>query len=183
MMKARRRFPFTILSGLTLIATGSWTATARGDGGTLRVWKQQGNYEVAVFTEPSSVVTGLVDISVLLLDRNTGEPDKKARIVVEVSPEGSPNRTMRRLATERAATNKLFRAAGFEMNEPGRSGVDVFIEGLADRVQVHFDLIVGRPWSAQTGIWPWILWPFPAIGLFGIHRSLVARRTMRHRNT
>ena len=176
MMKARRRSPVPAMIGLTLIASGSWAATARGDGGTLRAWKQNGDYEIAVFTEPSSVVVGPVDISVLLLDRKTGEPDGKARITVEVSPDGRLDRVVRRLATGEAATNKLFRAASIELKEAGRCGVDVLIEGPFDRVAIHFDLIVGVPWSNQAGIWPWLLWPLPAVGLFGIHRRLVARR-------
>ena len=94
-MKAGRRYPVSTIIGLALISSGHWAASALGDGGTLRVWKQIGSREIAVFTEPSPFVTGPVDISVLLLDRETGEPDRRARVVVEVAPEGQPDRAAR----------------------------------------------------------------------------------------
>jgi hypothetical protein len=173
MMKLGRRFLVPSMIGLTLITSGAWAATARGDGGTLRAWKQQGDLEIAVFTDPSPVVAGPVDISILLLDRNSGEPDGKARVTVEVLPGGRPDRAVRRVATEQAATNKLFRATSFELSESGRCGVDVLIEGPVDRLKIHFNLIVGMPWSARSGIWPWVLWPLPTIGLYGMHQRLV----------
>jgi hypothetical protein len=176
-MNVRRGSLVAGIIGLTLIASGFSAATARGDGGTLRAWKQHGDYEIAIFTEPSPVVASPVDISVLLIDRNTGEPDGKVRVTIEVSPEGKPDKVVRHLAVEQAATNKLFRAASFELRETGRCGVDVCIEGPVDRVKIHFDLIVEMPWSTPTGIWPWVLWPLPAIGLYGMHRRLVRRRT------
>jgi hypothetical protein len=181
-MKAGRRYPVSIMIGLALISSGFWPATAHGDGGTLRAWKRHGDYEIAVFTDTSSVVTGPVDISVLLLDRDTGEPSRDARVLIEISPEGRPAGTTRRVATDRAATNKLFRAAVFELGDTGRCDVNVSIDGPNDHAEIHFDLIVGRPWSARTGVWPWILWPLPAIGLYGIHRRLVHRSTRRDRN-
>jgi hypothetical protein len=80
------------------------------------------------------------------------------------------------VATERAATNKLFRAAVFELRDAGRCDVNVRIDGPNDHAEIHFDMIVGNPWSDRTGVWPWILWPLPAIGLYGIHRQLVHRK-------
>ena len=183
MMKPGRRNLVPALIGLTLIASASWAATARGDGGTLRAWRQHGDYEIAVFTDPSPVVAGPVDISVLLLDRSTGEPDGEARVTVEISPVGRTDSSVRRLATEQAATNKLFRATSFELRESGRCGVDVRIEWPVDRLKIHFDLIVGTPWSARAGIWPWVLWPLPTIGLYGMHRRFVNRRRKSHRKT
>jgi hypothetical protein len=174
-MKARSRSLVFRIVALALISSAQWAATAFGDGGTLRAWKQLGSREIAVFTEPSPFVTGPVDISVLLLDRETGEPDRRARVVVEVSPEGRPDRVVRHVATEQAATNKLFRAAVFELRDAGRSVVKVSIDGPDDHEEVRFDLVVGEPWSPRPGIWHWSLWPLPAIGLYAIHRRLVRR--------
>ncbi len=70
---------------------GSVGAMAQGDGGTLRAWEQHGRYDIAVFTEPNPVVTGPVDISVLLLDRETGTLDRGCPRDVEVAPEGRPD--------------------------------------------------------------------------------------------
>jgi hypothetical protein len=180
-MRSGRRYPVSRMIGLAPIFWGFWVATAHGDGGTLRAWKQHGDYEIAVFTDASSVVTGPVDISVLLLDRATGEPDRDARVLVEVAPEGRPAQATRRVATERAATNKLFRAAVFELRAPGRCDVDVRVDGPGGHAEVRFDLVVGEPWSARAGVGPGILWPLPAFGLYGIHRRVVGRSTRRGR--
>jgi hypothetical protein len=180
-MMAGRKCPIAIMIGLTLISSGSWASTARGDGGNLRAWKQFGDYEIAIFTEPSPFVVGPVDISVLILDRNTGEPIREARVMVEVSPVGQPARHTRHVATEQAATNKLLRAAVFELRDTGRCEVNVGIDGPNNHAQIQFELDVGVPWSPRTGVWPWILWPVPAIVLYGIHLRLVLRSSKRGR--
>ena len=181
-MKVGRRFTASVMFGLVLIFSGLRPATAGGDGGTLRTWKLHGDYEVAVFTDPSPPVVGPLDISVLLLDRKTGEPDKLASVTVEVTSEGKPGKATRRVATEQAATNKLLRAATFELSNAGRIDVEVIVDGANDDAVVSFGLIVGRPWAARAGVWPWILWPFPAIGFYGVHRQLVRRGTGRKRS-
>jgi hypothetical protein len=53
--------------------------------------------------------------------------------------------------------------------------VRVSIEGPNDHTQIQFDLNVGDPWSPRTGIWPWILWPVPAVVIYGIHLRLIRR--------
>jgi hypothetical protein len=174
-MRSGRECSVAVMIGVALFSLGCWPATAQGDGGVLRAWKQHGNYDVAVFTEPTPLVTGPVDISVLLLDRNTGEPIREARIMVEVSPVGRPAEATSHAATEQAATNKLLRAAVFELRESGPCEVNVSIDGPNDHVQIRFELNVGRPWSPRSGVWFWILWPVPVIVSYGIHRRLVGK--------
>jgi hypothetical protein len=164
-----------------LFSTGGRSSTALGDGGTLRAWKRQGGYEIAAFTEPSPVVTGSVDISILLLGCDTGEPIEDCRIVVEVRPEGRSSEVVSHRATKQAATNKLLRAAVFELRDSGRRVVEIRIEGPNDHAQIQFEMDVGSAWSPQAGIWPWILWPLPIVVLYGIHRRLVAKGLKRSR--
>lgn len=166
--------------GLALFSSGLSPATAHADGGLLRAWKQYEGYEVAVFTEPTPVVSGSVDISVLLLDRSTGEPIPETRVVVEVSPVGRPEKATSRLATREGATNKLLRAAVFELHDAGRYDVNISIDGPVDHSQVRFEVDVGSSWSPRAGVWPWVLWPLPVIALYGIHRRLVAREEKRY---
>jgi hypothetical protein len=173
--------PAVLIILSVLFSTGGRSSTALGDGGTLRVWKQQGGYEIAAFTEPSPVVTGSVDISVLVLGVDTGEPIEEARIVVEVRPEGRSSEVTSHQATKLAATNKLLRAAVFELRNPGRRLVDIRIEGPSDHAQIQFEMDVAIAWSPRAGIWPWILWPSPVVVLYGIHRRLVAKGLKRGR--
>lgn len=179
-MRAKRPIRAVVIA-TAFLSLNCWTTPAPGDGGTLRAWKQQGDFDVAVFTEPSPVVAGLVDLSVLVLDRKTGEPNTKARVMIELSPVGRPAQAMRQAATRQAATNKLLRAAVFELPHAGRYEVDVGIEGPTGIARIQFVMDVGKPWSPLTGIWPWILWPVPVILLYVIHRRLVDRSARRVR--
>jgi hypothetical protein len=163
--------------GLTLASPG----ISRGDGGTLRVWKQDGRYDLAVFTEPSPLVTGPVDISVLLLDRDSGVPVDDARITLELAPADRPEAARRGSATRASATNKLFRSVVFESIEPGPYHVVVELDGPAGSLRVDFEMVAARPWNPLMGIWSWILWPVPVILLYLIHLRLVARSTARIR--
>jgi hypothetical protein len=181
-MMPGRGCPDAIVLGLALISAGSWPTSARGDGGALRAWKEHGAYTIAVFTEPSPVVIGPVDISVLLLDRKTGEPITGAQVMVEVLPVGRPAGATRHPATIQAATNKLLRAAVFELRDTGRCEVNVDIDGPDDHAEIQFELDVGSSWSLRTGVWPWILWPLPVIASYGVHRRLVDRAARRGRN-
>jgi hypothetical protein len=167
--------------GLILISTLAWDATAKADGGTLRAWKRQGGYEIAVFTEPTPLVTGPVDMSVLLLDGNTGEPIRDAHISMEIRTLGRVTQSIRSTATSRAATNKLLQAAVLELREAGRYEVNIGIDGANGNAELRFDLLVGTVWPTSTGIWPWILCPVAVIGLYGIHLCLVHRSTERKR--
>jgi hypothetical protein len=158
---------------LALLSSGSWPLPARGDGGTLREWKRLEGYDIAVFTDPTPVVTGSVDVSVLLLDPATGEPISDADITVEIALSDRPGAALRRAVTSEAATNKLLRAALFELPLPGRCGVLVTVEGPRGHAQVQFDLDVARSSTPSPGLWPWILWPFPVIAIYATHRRLV----------
>jgi hypothetical protein len=167
--------------GLALFSTAFRPGTCRGDGGTLRAWGQQGRYDIAVFTEPSPLVTGPVDISVLLLDRCTGEPVADARIAVDFFPAGRPDLATRHPATKQAAVNKVFHAALFELRHAGPCSVIVGIDGPDDHARIQFETDVGNPRSSPVGVWPWILGPFPIIVCYIIHRRLVDARTSKGR--
>ena len=86
-----------------------------------------------------------------LLDRATGEPDpggpRRGRGLAR-GPARSGHHG--HLATEQAATNKLFRAAVFELRAAGRCDVTVAIDRPADQARVEFALDVARP-SFATG--------------------------------
>ena len=66
---------------------------ARADGGTLCLLERANGYQVAVFTSPTPLRAGPVDISVLVQDTSTREQVPGARVVI---------RLRRREATGRA---------------------------------------------------------------------------------
>jgi len=166
----------TVAFVLVLLSSASWPVTVRGDGGTLRDWQRRGPWEIAVFTDPTPFVAGTVDVSVLVLDANTGDPVPGARVTVEVAPRDHSGVTASYLATTEAATNKLLQAAVFDLPDAGRYDVSVNVERNAEHAQLQLDLDVAKPSTPQADLWWWILWPAPVVALYGMHRRLVARR-------
>ena len=64
------------------LLVGACGETARGDGGTLRLSRSEGNYRISVFTAPTPFRAGPVDISVLVQDAITGEVMPKASVTI-----------------------------------------------------------------------------------------------------
>jgi hypothetical protein len=163
--------------GVAIISSVFSGTDSRGDGGALRAWERQGGIEIAVFTDPTPFVPGPVDISVLLLDAETGEPIPEARATIEVTPEGRPGGATKHLATSDAATNKLLRAAVFELLDSGRCEVKVTVDSPSHHARVRFELDVPSPSTTLPDVFAWIFFPFPVVVLYGVHRGLVGRKS------
>ncbi len=84
-------------------------------------------------------------------------------------------RTVERPATTAAATNRLFRAAQFELSEPGRWKMQVRVLGRHGPAGIGGEVDVAEPLPRWQEMWPWFTWPALAIALFGIHQALVLR--------
>jgi hypothetical protein len=151
-------------------------ALAVGDGGTIRLAEQKGGYRMTVFTAPTPVRAGAVDISVLVQDAATQEPVANVEVIIKVNRRGSAV-VVSQHATSEAATNKLYRAAIFDLPEPGWYAMEVSVAGMLGESQVHFDLEAGPPLPPWLAAWPWLGWPVLVIVLFGIHQFLVRRRS------
>jgi hypothetical protein len=157
-----------------LVALALCPALARADGGTVRVSKRQGPYEITVFTSPTPLRAGPVDVSVFVQDSATGEVVPEVRVLVRATPRNRESEVVSRAATAEAATNKLFRAAVFDLLEPGWWDVEVLVEGNQKTVQVRFDLEAAPPSPRWVSLWPWVTWPVLVIALFCVHRLRVA---------
>jgi hypothetical protein len=149
---------------------------AYGDGGTVRLSRREGGYRISVFTSPTPFRAGPVDISVFVQDGITAEPVNEVRVTVTLTLHDRPGKTIHQVATMEAATNKLFRAATFELVEPGWWDVEVAVEGSSGLAQIHFELLAGTRAPRWLKIWPWICWPIPVILLFSIHQWLAWRK-------
>jgi hypothetical protein len=146
------------------------------DGGTMRLSEQKGNYRITVFSAPTLVRAGLVDISVLVQDAATGEPVSGAQVVIKSARRGSPEMAVHHHATTEAATNKLLYAAVFDLPEPGWYSLEVSLNGALGQAQVHFDLEAAEPLPPWLAMAPWVGWPVLAIVLFGVHQLLVRKK-------
>src|SRR5207237_7492588 len=94
-------------------------------------------------------------------------------VAVTATPRDHPAWAVRRLATAEAATNKLFRAAEFELREPGWWDVEVSIEGPLGNEHGQFEMEAAPPLPKWLALWPWFSWPVLIIVLFGVHQLAV----------
>ena len=161
---------------LTWLLVSACGEAAHGDGGILCLSRSEGNYRISVFTTPTPFRVGPVDISVLVQDAITGEVIPKASVTVSLILRDQPGEPLCYAATDKAATNKLMKAAVFDLPEPGRWVVQVTIGGEQGSAQVDFELEAAQCVQGWPVIWPWFSWPVPAILLFLVHQVLVWRR-------
>jgi hypothetical protein len=151
----------------------------RADGGAVRLSEERGKYRITVFTAPTPLRAGPVDISVLVQEAATGEPASGVRVTIKAERRGSPDVAFHRAATTEAATNKLYHAATLDLPEPGWYLLEVRIDGTLGEAQVRLELQAAEPLPQWPAMWPWIGWPVLPILLFGVHQLLVRWRSRR----
>ena len=125
---------------------------------------------VTVFTAPTPLCVGPIDLSVLVQDSSTGRP--LTNLPIAVQARWAPRAEVEILAeaTSEAATNKLLRAARLELSEPGMWHLEVSVRSVDRSQPIKFDIEVVRPPPPWLQMMPWIAWPILPIGLFAIHR-------------
>src|SRR5262245_14775209 len=148
------------------------SSLARADGGAVRLREKAGGYQITVFTSPTPFRAGPVDVSVLIQNAATEEYVPDARVTVRLTARGT-RRVLEYPATAEAATNKLLRAAEFQLPEPGWWDVAVAVEGPHGPALVRFEVQADEPPPRWQDLWPWFAWPAFVVTLFGIHRALV----------
>jgi hypothetical protein len=176
---ARRIVPAVCLLSLACLLAGPWCGVAWADGGTIRLSERRGDYRITVFTSPIPLRAGPVDVSVLVQDADTGEAVTQADVGVRAAPRGRVGVGVYHAATTAAATNKLFRAALFELPEPGWWEIEVAVDGPRGAAQVRFEVAAAEPLPQWPALWAWIGWPAAAVLLFAIHQVLVKRKSGR----
>jgi hypothetical protein len=164
-----------VVGSVTLgwLLLGTWCAPVRADGGSMRLSAEEGRYRISVFTAPTPFRAGPVDVSVLVQDSVTGSPMPHARVTVRMTKIG--HAALEYPATHETATNKLFRAAQFELPGPGRWEMQVHVEGSHGRAVIGGEVEAAEPLPRWRELWLWIGWPALAIVLFGIHQVLERR--------
>ena len=101
------------------LAVALAAGTARANGGTVRIAEVPvGPWAVTVYSSPTPLRTGEIDISTLVQDSGGATVD--VPITVTATPVGFVADPVLQPATRRQATNKLFKAAKFDLGVPGR---------------------------------------------------------------
>jgi hypothetical protein len=146
---------------------------AAADGGTLRLSEQKDGYRIAVFTTPTPLRAGPVDISVLVQDAATGEPEPGAQVSITAQKLDGHGGEICHPATTAAATNKLYYAATFDLLDPGWYSVKMSIIGTRGATDAGFEVEAAEPLPPVLSELPWVGWPLLAVSLFAIHQVLV----------
>jgi hypothetical protein len=147
------------------------SAPARGDGGTLRLWTRAGDYQLAIFTTPTPLRAGPVDVSVLVQRATTGETVPDAVVTVSVWPHGQANAVEAHAADWGAADNKLFHAAHFELPSEGRWQIEIRLAGPAGEARVELELEAAAALPRWLELWPWFTWPALVVVLFALQQA------------
>jgi hypothetical protein len=164
-----------MLGWLALVMSST---SARADGGALRLYERANGYRIALFSSPTPLRAGPVDISLLVQDADTLEPARVTDVSVALTRMGDRMATLHIPATTEAATNKLLHAAVFDLPKPGRWMIEVAVEGSRGPGRVRFELEAAEPLPRWLSLWPWWSWPALAVLLYAIHQILVYRRCM-----
>ena len=147
-------------------------ANARGDGGLMRLNQTAGPFEIALFTAPTPMRVGPVDVSVMVLTGADHSPVLDAE--VEVTLRAADTRGIERtaIATHAAATNKLLYAASLDVPAPGRWTLTARVHATSGAAAVACEVEVVPPLAPLVTFWPYLILPGVIIGLFALHQWL-----------
>jgi hypothetical protein len=167
-----------VVVGIVLFAAVLFhpSSVLHADGGAVRFSGRYGNRRITVFTAPTPLRAGLVDVSVLVQEADSGRPLPDVPIVVRAHPLHQAQGRISAPATTAAATNKLLQAASVPLSEPGWWHVEVVVQGVGAGSPIGFDVAVTEALPPWLNLSIWIGWPVGAIGLFAVHQWLVQRR-------
>lgn len=156
---------------LILFAIAFAPSFAHADGGTVRASLRCGDCQVTVFTSPTPLCAGPIDVSVLTQDCATGDVLLDDAIDVEIAPRDTPSASSRSRANHAAATNKLLQAAQFDLPYAGRWLFTVKAQSAGESSPICFEVEVGDAPPTWLSMWPWFSWPFLLVVFFAAFAS------------
>ncbi len=138
-----RAWLWTGLAAILLLAPAP---SVQANGGKLQVGNRQaGPFELTVFTDPTPIRVGTVDVSVAVQRAGTSDFVPDARVTVGTQPLGlaAPGGTF--AATHERATNKLFYAADVILPAAGRWLIAVQVASELGEGSVSFEVEATEP--------------------------------------
>jgi hypothetical protein len=133
----------TLILALCLFAVLAPAGLA--NGGTVQVSEHvSGPYQLSVFTSPSPIRVGTVDVSVLVQRPGSNEVVQDAVVLVSVQgvQSGTPAEVYE--ATHEQATNKLYYAANVHLPIEGRWAMEVVVLGQQGEATASFEVQATR---------------------------------------
>lgn len=148
---------------------------AHADGGAVQFEKPAGPFIITVFTTPTPLRAGSVDISLMIQNRENRQPVLDCQALVQLRKEGAMS--IRSEATHEAAQNKLLYAAQVNVPEPGIWGLETAIKHGDDSIDVVGEINVAPSNSVLLGYWRSLALPPLFVSLFAVNQWLKRRST------
>ena len=148
------------------------------DGGTVQLRKEAGDLVITLFTSTSPVSVGLVDISLLLQNRNGLDPVLDATVSLALR-ENTSNSEVRAPATREQARNKLLYAALVTFPTPGKWRIVITVVQHGRETNTSGTLDVEQAPGNATPYASYLAFPPAIIVLFVIRERLIRRRAHR----
>jgi hypothetical protein len=125
---------------------------ADANGGKVQVERQTaGPYALTVFTDPTPIPVGIVDVSVAVQPVGSSFFVPNAQVTVSTEPVGHPGAGAAFVATHEQADNKRLYAANVELPQAGRWRLTVQVAGPFGDGALAFEVEAG---SAQPAVPP-----------------------------
>jgi cytochrome c oxidase assembly factor CtaG len=172
-----RQLRLPVLVFLTVAGVlGGVQPTWSHHGGEVYLMEEAGPFLITVFTDPTPLRAGPVDISVMVQDRDRGRPILHAVVTVQLREHGTDRPPIITPALRQQATNKLLYAALIDLPTPGRWELQVHIEQGGVSAWVAGALTVAPPLSVFVSSWSSLLLLPVVIGLISLHQWLSQRQ-------
>ncbi|TWT38712.1 hypothetical protein [Blastopirellula retiformator] len=146
----------------------AYQQAALADGGKVQLRRQMDPYQLTIFTSPTPLRAGPVDISVLVQDAE-GQVASDVQIELQLTSESGAILTPP--VSQATATNKLLQSAKFVLPEAGVWQVEAEIAGEAT-VDLNFEITAAKAHSDwQTAGWMLLL-PVALVALFILREKI-----------
>jgi hypothetical protein len=147
---------------------------AHADGGAVQFEKSSGQFVITIFTAPSPLRAGPVDIGLLVRDRKDQQPVFDCQVLIQLHKEGAMS--IRSQATHEAAHNKLFYAAQVKIPESGLWELEVEIHHGDQSIVFNGEIAVASASPVLLVYWRSLALPPVLISLFAVNQWLKRRR-------
>jgi len=160
------------------------SSSAQADGGKLQLSERAGPYQVSVFTTPTPIRVGKVDVSVLVQDAQAHDVISKARVMLRADPEHAQGHShpIVAQATHATATNRLLQAAYLDLPHAGSWKINLTVEAGGQQFEFQLPINVAPPLPPWKALLPWLTLPAWAILLFFLDHFLRPRGQVRPQN-
>ena len=143
----------------------------RADGGVVRLRRASGPFLVTVFMASEPLRVGSIDTSVLVQDPETGTVIFDTTVNLSIRPISAGTSFLTQ-ATRGRARNKLLQAAALYFPASGWWDVQVVVYRGREEAVFATKLFISTAATRLIAIWPFLILPPFAVGLFVIHQVL-----------